>query len=52
MIVIFIFAHMFKDESVFSVLTEKPGKIYSEVHKVVAKIAKRLSSLNGHMLLS
>ena len=51
MIVIYIFTHIFKDESVFSVSTEKPGNTYSEVHKVVAKIAKRLSSLSGHMLL-
>ena len=51
MIDIFIDIHMFKDESVFSVPTEEPGNIYSKVHKVVAKIAKRLSSLSGHMLL-
>ena len=46
-----IFTHILKDESVFSVPTEKAGNTYSEVHKVVAKIAKRLSSLSGHMLL-
>ena len=51
MIVIYIFTHIFKDESVFSVPTEKAGNTYSEVHKVVAKIAKRLGSRSGHMLL-
>ena len=51
MIVIYIFTHIFKDESVFSVPTEKAGNTHSEVHKVVAKIAKRLGSLSGHMLL-
>ena len=51
MIVIYIFTHIFKDESVFSVPTENAGNTDSEVHKVVAKIAKRLSSLSGHMLL-
>ena len=49
MIVICIFTHIFKDESVFSVPTEKAGNTHSEVHKVVAKIAKRLGSLSGHM---
>ena len=51
MIFIYIFTHIFKVESVFSVSTEKPGNTYSEVHKVVAKIAKRLGSRSGHMLL-